>query len=338
MNIYDENGYLDMKTIIDAPNPFTIVVGARGIGKTYSSLKHLLFDVKRPFILMRTTDVECEICMTNESNPFNAINSDFGTNYHVKRINKFLYGVYDGDKSESVAVVLALTSMQKARSMDLSRYDYVFYDEFIPEKTQKRINGIGEAVLQAYETIARNRELKGRKPLKWVMCANALNINNEILITFKVPSILQKMRIKGNEYYCDTKRGIDIICPLFSPISEMKQDSAVYRINEKFNKMSLGNEFREFYTSNISPKNIKGLKLLYGYGSMYFYKDKSTNEIYVSTFKLSGFNADHFTDTDYEKAQFKLLHHKLVDRYYKGRISFESAEVELDFINLFDLR
>ena len=335
--LYQDNKYINMKEIIEDKSPFKIVVGARGIGKTYSALLDAL-DKRIMFIYMRTTEIELAMCATEASNPFKAINRDFGTEYHVKKINKFIYGIYAGNETNYIGLCMALTTFSKCRGMDLSDVKLIIYDEFIAEKIQKRINGIGESLLNAYETVSRNRELMGCDPLKLLCMANALNVNNEILITFGVPSILQKMRNKGIEVYDDTNRGVLVICPLFSPIAEMKAQGAVYKINKKFNEMALGNQFREFYTDNITTKNIKHFDILFGFDHMYFYRDKSTREIYVSPFRAPGKKITHYNDTDYERESFKRDHYNLVDRYYNNRIRFENAELELEFINLFGLK
>ena len=39
INLYLDNGYLDMRSIMETDFPFIFVPGARGIGKTYTALK-----------------------------------------------------------------------------------------------------------------------------------------------------------------------------------------------------------------------------------------------------------------------------------------------------------
>ena len=60
MNLYLDNGYLDMKSIIESEYPFIFVPAARGTGKTYGALKyHLEHDHKILFI--RRTKQEAEL-------------------------------------------------------------------------------------------------------------------------------------------------------------------------------------------------------------------------------------------------------------------------------------
>lgn len=337
MNLYLDNKFLNMKEIIHSKFPFIFVVGARGIGKTYGGLKELL-DTGEKFILMRVSEVECDICTTEESNPFKSINKDFNMNVHIKKVNKFLYGIYNGDDKKPIGLCCALTTFSKARGMDLSDYKYILVDEFIAETIQKKITGIGEALMQAYETVSRNRELKGEEPVKCICLANALNINNEILIQFGIVSMLNKMKKQGIDYKEDPERGILVVCPKFSPISIMKANTVLYKVNKRFNEMALDNQFREFYDKNIISKNIRNFKLLVGFNHMYFYKDLSTGDTYVSNWKASGFKVDHYNDTDFERTKFVQNYYHYVSRYYNDKIKFESPELELEFINLFKLK
>lgn len=337
MNIYLDNKFLNMKEIIDTPFPFIFVVGARGIGKTYGSLLEMI-EKKEKFILLRTSDVECQLCTTEESNPFKSINRDYHTNIHIKKINKFMYGIYKDEEQEYRGLVMALTTFYKARGMDFSDVKYILYDEFIAQTEQKKINGIGEALMQAYETISRNRELLGEKPLKCICLANALNINNEVLIQFGIVSILSKMKKQGIDYKEDQERGILVICPKFSPISVMKANTVLYKVNKRFNEMALDNQFREYYDKNVISRNMRNFKLIVGYDRMFFYKDLSTGDTYVSSYKMSGFKVDHYSNTDFERKKFTQQYYFYVTRYYNDRIKFESPELELEFINLYNLK
>ena len=336
MNIYTKDGWLDMANIIKQPYPFIVIIGARGTGKTYSSLKYA-YESETPFILMRTTEKEVKLCSNEAGNPFKSLNRDMGWNVSIEKINDFMYGIYKEKGSSYIGLTMALTNFSRVRGLDLTDIKLILYDEFIPEKIVKKINGIGEAILQAYETVSRNRELKGEEPLKLVMMANALNLNNEVLIHFGIPSMLNKMKKKGLEVMQDDRRGILLINPHNSPISEAKQNTALYRINQRFNEMALDNKFRDFYENNISSRNIKNFIPIVRFDNMYFLKSKTSRDIYVSTFAPSGYKIEAFENTDFEKKQFIKKYSVYIQKYFSNHILFENAELELAFINLFNI-
>lgn len=338
-NLFLESGYLDWNYIMNDDNPFTVIVSARGVGKTYGCLEWIKKEDKK-FALLRLTDKESQFCANPAGNPFKALNRDHDWTVEVKRINQYMYGFYENKESNDyLGLLLSLSTFSRIRGADLSDIEYEIIDEFIPETIVKKISGMGEAVLQSYETINRNRELQGHKPLKLIMMANALNINNEILIKFGLVSILQKMKKKNLEIYRDTDRGITVIFPQSTPISEMKRDTALYRISERFNKMALDNQFREYYELNIGSRRIHDYKLITGFDNIYFYKSKADGSHYVTSFldkkqKLQ----DYYGNTDFEIIQFRKKYWYYIDAYYNNRIKFESAENELDFINLFKIQ
>lgn len=337
MNIYNELGYIDMQKIMDLPYNFIFVVAGRGTGKTYSALNDAI-EKKEPFMLLRTTDKEVKLCANEAGNPFKAINRDKGLNINIKKINDFLYGIYDDKNSSYSGLLLSLTCFSKTRGLDFSDVELMIYDEFIPEKIVKKINGIGESLLNAYETVNRNRELQGRKPVKLVCLANALNVNNEIIITFGLATMLQKMKKKGIEVMEDKKRGILLIYPVNSPISQQKKDTALYRINQRFNDMSLGNEFRGYYEDNIHSMNLKNFYPFVRFDNLYFYRSRTDSRmIYVTHTVKHGYEIEAFDNTDFERKQFIKKYSGLVQKYYKNRVIFENAELELQFINVFTL-
>lgn len=337
--LYNENGFFDFDYIMADKNPFILIIGSRGTGKTYSCLKWL-YDNDKRFALLRLTDKEVQFCSNQAGNPFKAINRDNDLHVEVRRINQYMFGFYDGkEANEYKGLCMALTTMSKIRGADMSDIDFEIIDEFIPEKIVKKIPGMGEAVLQSYETINRNRELFGRPPLKLVMMANALNINNEILIKFGVVSMLQKMKKRGIEIMRDDDRGITVIYPMHTPIAEMKKETALYKVSKRFNEMALDNKFREYYEDNIASRKISNYRIISGFDNMYFYKSKIDQSYYVTGFRDISQQLDtYYHNTDFEVIQFKRKYWYLLDAYYNNRIKFESPEIELDFINLMGVK
>lgn len=328
--------YIDMDYIIDErPEPFCFIVGGRGIGKSYGCGKNMIKTGKK-FVYIRMTDKELKMCASEAGNPFKKLNKDLGTDYHFKKLDDYTFGIYNGDSNLYSGIAIALTTFSKVRGVDFSDCTHIVLDEFIPEKIVKKISGIGEALFQAYETINRNRELEGEKPVKLIAMANALNINNEILIDFQLVTLLQKMKTTHDEW--KSERNIFLVCPWKTPISDLKKNTALYQINQRFNDMALDNQFREYYEGNIQSCNIKTKKLICTFDRLSFYKDSNTSMYYVSPFRANGSNAPIYKNTDFESRQFCLTYHYFTGLYYMNKFRFENAETELHFINLFDIK
>lgn len=331
MKLYLDNGYLNMKEAIENTYPFLFVVGARATGKTYGALQTIL-NIEKKFILLRLTQAEVDLISSDIANPFKSIP---GASVEVKKVNKYMGGFYKNNKL--IGVCMAVTTFANTRGADLSDFEYIILDEFIPEKHVKKIQALGEALKNIYETVNRNRELQGRAPVKLVAMANSLNLNNDILISFGLVDIINKMNKKKLEIYTDAGKGLMMIYPRRSPISSKKEETALYRLEGKYSEMALKNEFREFFEGNIRSMNFKNFKPYVIYDDMCIYRStQAQRRFYVSSTRKGAFN-EIYSNTDYEAIAFKKKHFRLYDYYIAGNIIFEHAELELAFCNLFKI-
>ena len=87
MKIYDINGYVNIKGILDAGYPFNFIVGGRGTGKTYTALKTAR-ETGTKFMLMRRTQSQSDLISKPEFSVFKPLNEDMQINVQVKRISK----------------------------------------------------------------------------------------------------------------------------------------------------------------------------------------------------------------------------------------------------------
>ena len=71
-NLFLDNGYLNMREIIEAPYTFIILVTGRGTGKTYGALKYMV-DSEHKFIYMRRTDTQVQGIANAEMNVFDRL-------------------------------------------------------------------------------------------------------------------------------------------------------------------------------------------------------------------------------------------------------------------------
>ena len=88
MKIYDSSGYVNVRGILEEGYPFNFLVGGRGTGKTYTTLKVAKED-GRLFMLMRRTQSQADLISKPEFSVFKPLNSDLGWNVMVKSISKY---------------------------------------------------------------------------------------------------------------------------------------------------------------------------------------------------------------------------------------------------------
>ena len=325
MNVYLQNGYVDIKRILDYQMPFNFIVGGRGTGKTYGALKHVYENSIR-FMLMRRTQAQCDLINKPEFNPFKALAYDLKKDIAVKSISKYNSMLVE-ESEEDIKVLgytCALSTIANMRGFDASDVELLLYDEFIPERHERQLKNEGSAFLNAYETINRNRELQGRKPLQVLCLANAFNMANAIFLELGLVGITEKMIQKGNNFYLNKDKGILIVLLNESKISNLKRNTALYKIaGGSYTDMALSNDFAYNDASGIGSQNLKSYTLICTVGEISIYKHKADRIYYISEHKTGTadeFNSDEVGLKRYQK-KYGL---RLFSAYMKNKITFES--------------
>lgn len=334
LEIYDRDGWLNMPAIIETGYPFIFIPGARGIGKTYGGLKYFV-DHQDPIILLRRTQTEIDIQNDpkGDGTSFQPVLSDQGREWRVTR-NKNIGYVWEGE--QLLGINIALSTFANIRgAFDFSYINHVFYDEFIAEAHVKKIKNEGMALANFYESINRNRELKGRDPLQLICAANALNIANDVFMYFDITTEVEQMIQNGEEVRAIGNKLI--ILPLHSPISEKKAQTALYKaINNEFTDMAVNNKFVLNDFSYIKKRPLSEYKCLFRIGDLFIFEHKSRQEFYC-TFKKGEtkeiYQANYSGLEKLQRSRWKFAGYML-----DGMISFESYRVFALFCKYFNLQ
>ena len=284
MGIYLDSGYLNISQILSYGLPFNFIVGGRGTGKTYGALK-TAYEENIRFILMRRTQAQCDLINKPEFNPFKVLNADIGSSATVKSISKYNSKIIEEtEESERIlGYTCALSTIANMRGFDASDVELLIYDEFIPERHERAIKNEGTAFLNAFETINRNREIKGEKPLQVLCLANAFNVANPIFLELGLVGRCEKMKNTGTELFMDKERGVLLVLLQNSKISKAKADTALYRLSSgSYADMALSNDFVYNNTDNIKSMALKEFKLVCTVGEISIYRHKSKRLFYVS--------------------------------------------------------
>lgn len=339
MNLYLNNGYADMHSIMSWPYPFVFVVGGRGTGKTYGACRELLQLPKgNKFLFLRRTAEECDMIAATDFSPFQPVINDSpdlgelvsGNIPHVKSI----YGAWWGERDEDgilkpvgapIGYYGALTTIHKTRGFYMSDVTVMLYDEFIPESHVHAIRAEGEAFLNAVETIGRNRELKGLPPLKVVCLSNANKLASPIFQALGILDRVDKMVMRGQSQCLLPERGIAVIRLQDSAISAAKAGTALYKAaaSGDFKSMALDNDYDSNTYLYVRREPIEEYRLIAEYDDdIYIYRHKAKVWFYVSRHKR-GTTKRRYTSDEMGRKRMKRELFPFFDAWLHGNVSFE---------------
>jgi len=276
MGLYLDSGYINIRHCLRSGCPFVIIVGGRGTGKTYGALQAAIED-QTPFILLRRTQAQADLIGKTEFSPIQPVVNDMGRTQSCKPLSKYTSAIYldpDSEQPQLIGWTAALSTFSNLRGFDASSVQLIIYDEFIPESHERPIKNEGDAFLNCYETINRNRELQGRPPVQALLLSNANRMDSPILEALGLISVLERMNKTGQETYINREAGVALYVIRRSPISSRKTDTALYRAtkSDRFERMSLGNEFAYDDLADIKPQPLQGWRLLLRLGAVYIYE------------------------------------------------------------------
>ena len=343
MRLYDNEGWLDIGHIEEVANKnaisFIVIIGKRQVGKTYGVLKHML-DCDRRFVLLRGMKTELEMLERNVNSPFEKIHGYEGLITFIKdsEYSANIKRLQDDDTYITIGMGGALSSIGRIRGFNGDIYSDVIYDEFIPESHLLKVRRAGDAFTNMYITINGNRELEGRPPLRVWLLANSNNLDNEILDTLQITDIIERMSLRGIESIILKDRGIMILLPDSTKITEKRKQTALFRAINKDSKvarMAFNNEFAYNDYSDVASKPLIQYKPLFSFGECVLHLHKNDKTIYIT----SGYGVrckETYTDSDYDKMILKRKFPELKIAYLDGRIVFQNMTVKNKFLNYFE--
>lgn len=349
MNIYQSDGWLDIPKLVRIANSnsinFIFIIGARRTGKTYGIFTHFLNDVfskNENIVYMRRTVTQLESVMAEKKNPWIDINNDTNKCFYFRSVkgekNRIILEEKLADGStEYRGEAFALTTMQNNRGFSGTEFTEGFYDEFIPEAMAKRMYGEEEAFLNAVETISSNRELKGKKAFRWWLASNSNTLDSPIINAFGLLPYLERMKRRNQEYALLPDAGIMIILINKSPISEKKENTALYKaINRKskFAAMALDNDFAYDDSSSVNSEDLRQYKLLCTIGIFGIYEHKTEARLYVCE-HISGSCSDNFEDSEFGRSQLKTFCSFIYNFIITNRITYQNMNCKFYIDKIF---
>lgn len=349
MEIFDSNGYLNIKAIREYQEKkglvFCWIWGGRGIGKTYGALLEAVRrnrETGEKFILLRRTKTQVDLITNDKFMPFKTINHDKDYNYYPFSIGANMYGFFDSEINEDgkrikvgdeIGIAMPVSTSGNIRGYDGYDISFALYDEFIPMRSERPIKGEADLLFNTLETIGRNREIKGEKPLYFMALSNSNNVDNPYFLELNIVNRALKMSLSpDNQIFEDKKRGLLLICINKSPISEKKKETSLYNLTgsgSEFAKMALDNDFVAVERKSIKSMDLRHYDPIAAIGGICIYRHKSNNNYYVSEHKKG--NPPRFNTSEIDCERFRRKYYYLYSAYLNDNIFFENHLTEYLF-------
>lgn len=276
-----ESGYLNMDIFLDINVPFIVIVGPRGIGKTYGVYQRSLIRNETIFSVRRK-EKQYKLMVEKETSPLQDPYIDAGIDYDIEKVADGVSCAYINNDRKNVTVFFTYAAnLVDLRGFSGRAFKTILYDEGVPEGKERKRKGEGLAILHGYETINRNRELNGLKPVKFILMCNYDTADADIFIQLKIVSELYRLK-PGKCKYIE-KRGLLIFNTGETPISKKKKETALYQLVGE-------GEFADVAIKNISPTQFapclvlpyKELKLKFNIGEISVFWWNRGKKYYVS--------------------------------------------------------
>ena len=342
------NYYYDVKNDLEAyPDAWAFFAwSGRNTGKTYSTLKYML-DTGARFVFLKRTIEDVRLILAGsgkigtklsqygaDMSPFKALNRDLGTNVRAFGIYKgYLGGFWKCDENNEpilspIGYILSLSGISKVKGFDLSDCDYLIFDEFVPSPWERVDRNEGKQLLDLYVTISRDREHRGKPPLRLIALANPTEVNCPLFQELELADDAADMARRGEEYR--KVRGCLLhnikMCDDFQRAEEnMSAISAM--TGTAWHDMTLGQGFAYNDFTMIRPQSLKGFRcrvgLIYRRFTWYIYQKEAT--YYICSSRNNP--ADGFYDLNRDQEARSFFYDwqiELKNEYINGNVIFQS--------------
>lgn len=342
--MFDKNGYCNIPEIVryakEQKVNYVWLVGGRGTGKTYGALKYAI-DNDLYFLFVKRTQADLDKLKVPQDNPIHDLNND-GYKIAIETMGKnfyFYHGTWDSDKGcyvgEGAPIGVSACATKSSRGRSFIDVDFVVYDEFIPEQSEKRIRGEANTTLNLFETVNRNRNIQGRAEPIYLMLANSMNLANALYEELNLIDVAEYMEEKRRAYHVIKERAMMMVHLYDSPISEKKKQGSLYRMTAgtKFYDMSIGNAFSFEEKGSIKKFPLSEFRAICNVAGLTFLEHKNSPLIYVVDKIIKTKRV--YLDTEIELSRFRVENPDFWSRYIFNEIYFNKYSTELKFKDIY---
>ena len=321
-----------------------LIVGGRNTGKTYSTLKDAKNSSKGFIFIKRTNfdvnnlcaggtvhNTKMDIDFEYDLSPFADLNADMGWNVKANKIYDGLGGFWDytvdGDllSKKPIGYIFSLNRVAKFKGFGgLRDCEEMIFDEFIASPWERISREEGNQVLELYKTVSRDREHRGKPPLKLICLANANDISNPLFNTLQITDDVARMVDAKKEYFLD--RGILVhLIKDSDEFYEVESKTKIYEAmhNTVWGRMAFDNEFSRNDFSCIRKKqNLKHATPVcqVRFDNELWYIWKRDEYYFINT---SAHHSSVFYDLNREGDRRKFFYHEV--GYIQDAVSYGTA-------------
>lgn len=293
----DKKYYHFEDDLLAYPDAWCIAVWSkRGPGKTYSSLLYALKN-HITIIYMRRTDKAVERILTGtdefDPSPYVPIERDHGVKIVGKKFEDGFGAFYRADEDGNasglpVSYVLSFNKVREYKGMDFSICDWILFDEFIPQKGERINRAEGELLLDLYMTVGRDRQKRGRGPLKLILFANAEEISTPVTNELEIVDDMAELNASGSTHFWNEDRDILLhhITNEEIPIQD-EEKTGIYKgmYGTAWFRKSFEGDFANNDFSNVTKRTLKKcsgyIHLHYKSSDYYIYLNKDNGNYYM---------------------------------------------------------
>ena len=333
----DKSIFYNPERIISYNALLNIVIGERGVGKTYGFKKFIVnrfLNKHKQFAYIRRydTDLEASVGNTNDNKFFEQIRSEFPDSEFKISKSKKVRKLYIDNKLCGYA--LPLSAADSLKSSSYENVDTIIYDEFMLKEgsSQHYLRNEPEIILDLIETIGRLRDIR-------IYClGNAISSTCPLMAYFDL-TLPYNTDIKT---FKDGTIAVEYIKN--EKYREVKKASRFGKLIDgtKYGKYAIDNEFLTDSKAFIKKKDkfAKFYFILYVNGRQYgIWRDFTNGYMYVSNdidpncpIKFAIHEEDHNESTVFAKVRSNFWFKQIINHYRMARLCFENQAVKNMFM------
>ena len=329
----DKSIFYNPERIISFNALLNIVIGERGVGKTYGFKKFIVnrfLNKHKQFAYIRRydTDLEASVGNTNDNKFFEQIRNEFPNSTFKITRSKKVRKLYIDEKLCGYA--LPLSAADSLKSSSYENVDTIIYDEFMLKEgsSQHYLRNEPEIILDLIETIGRLRDIR-------IYClGNAISSTCPLMAYFDL-TLPYNTDIKT---FKDGTIAVEYIKN--EKYREVKKASRFGKLIDgtKYGKYAIDNEFLTDSKAFIrkKDKNAKFYFILYVNGKAYgIWRDFNNSIIYVSNdidpncpVKFAIHEEDHNESTVFAQVRSNFWFKQIINHYRLAHLCFENQAIK----------
>ena len=327
--------------ILTRNTPWSFVIGARGLGKTYGAKKNAIRDFIKngnQFIYLRRTDVE----QKTKGTFFSDIQDSFpGFEFRVNGAQAECHHIGDDSKKwEIMGFFVALSQAGGKKSVAYPRVRTIIFDEVFPDNQQFISNEV-TAFEEFYNTVDRWRD-----NTRVLFLSNAVIKANPYFAKFKISLDEQQLKKQSIGIYCGGFIGVELADykGFSSRVSRSRFGKFLTSFDRDYAEYSINNKFRDDSDTLLSQldDDSDGYSYTldtedYGiFGVWYRLEDDFQGFLISRRFKRG---SQFYYTLDYRHVSENIIFIKkcdpvtqrLCNDYRRGKIRFDDRQVKADF-------